>query len=217
MPRASDFPLLLPAIREDLRDYRIPGSHLHGPLARGVARLPSGREVPAPDDGDAGIPGIPSGPSVRLWPFAIAETTPNAAVVVSPALVGPALIDFARLMTNNDTGIPRPVISIRYSENPPLQGSNQLIAAGALGTDIITGPVVLDEPGGQYQAADLILRNTFGEAAATPQHYDLRYPIYLSRFFINIALGTQGAGNQFLAGYLRIIEGLTRADLRSFL
>lgn len=217
MPRASDFPLLLPAIREDLRDYRIPGWHLHGPLARGVARLPSGRQVTTPDDGGT-IPGFGDAPSVMLWPFSGVNATPNAPTVVSPRITGPAILDVIHASFQHGNVGPLPWVAVGYNTT----GLGQAVEGAGAFADVArtlfttqssaTNPPVADSfqiEAGIPKLASTLERTNF--------NYPIGAPIDEAFFHLVIRVHRAGAGTVSFMGYARIVHNLTREQFRNFL
>lgn len=217
MPRASDFPLLLPAIREDLRDYRIPGSHLHGPLARGVARLPSGREVTAPGDGDA----LGGAPAVMLWPWGIFANGVNTSVAVSPPITGLAVVDFLHVVRDNLNNVtPHPTIHVGYNTGGGGQGVDalgQVPAFATIATTLFTTPSRVESiPGDNFKSIMGLPKHDI-MLIQQPWTYPLGVPIDEQRFFLVVGMEHSGAGGHKSMGYVRIVHNLTREQFRNFL
>lgn len=215
MPRADEFPLLLPQIREDLRDYPIPGHHLHRPLALGTLRLPSGRLVTQPSSIPPGTPGLITAPSARVWPFtAKTNTLATRSTVVSPPFIGPALLtdislDYSRLSTIAGG------ISFFYSNDGSGQlndGNPQTLPAGT--------PILMrhsfHEPIAQYideveEHLNPQLNNT---VVNTIYHYPINFLVPLiGTFFLKVSVRAGGTEHVRVTGLLRILEGVDPADL----
>ncbi len=215
MPRADEFPSLLPHVREDLRDYRVPGSHFHRPLALGAFRLPSGRLVPQPSAIPGGTPGLLTAPAARLWPFtAKAQAATTRSTVVSPAFIGPALLTTVMLdYQKNSTAVGG--ISFFYS---PENGGT--LDSGAV-TTLPTGTPILLPHSFHEAAANYLdevdehlnpqVNDTAGRTIYT---YDLGFLVpIIGPFFLKVSVRAGAVENVRVAGLLRVLEGVDPADL----
>lgn len=165
------------------------------------------------EDGPAEI----APPRVTLWPFAMLETAGGATLVVSPPLTGPAVVDFLDLTFNADNTAPRPSFGLRWSITPPTPGTNLALDARTLGTELFESASVEVEGGGsEFQDPRGLAKFTLDGPNARV-HYVLKKLIREPRFFLNLAMGTQGVGTHRAAGYARILEAIDETELARFL
>jgi hypothetical protein len=214
VPRTDEYPLLLPQVREDLRDYRIPGAHLHGPLALGLTRLPSGRLIATPGLIPPGAPGLGATLGVKLWPFtAKAQAGTTRSTVVSPPFTGPAMLSYVSLDYQKNSTIGGG-ISFFYSP----EGTGQL-DSGAVGTLPTGTPIFL--PHSFHEATSFYidevrehLNPQMNDAAGrTIYVYPLGFLIAApGPFFIKVSVRCGAVENVRVTGLLRLIEGVDPAD-----
>ncbi len=203
-------PELLDALRADVTDYGNNRVWLPPPRAKKKRVLAAGET-----EATVAAEEAPTLPIVRLWPFAMLETFGNAALVVSPQILGPALVDFLDLTFDADNTAPRPSFGLRYSVVAPTPGNNLVLDGTTLGTSLFeTASAQIEGGGAEFQDAQHLAKFTLDGVNARVR-YTLRKIVDEARFFLNLAMGTQGAGTHRAAGYVRVVEGLTIAELRA--
>lgn len=157
-------------------------------------------------------------PRVRLWPFLLREQTNNErGTLVSPTLVGPAILDVMVVHTNYGGGSPHPNVQLYYATAPGQQASNQASTLVISGNPIFQGFTIQDDQGvaaGTGGGPVLLLAGTSQMAHA---QWPLRFPITDASFVLKLSISSQAVGSGFFSGYIRILEGLTQEQLANFL
>ncbi len=205
---------LFPALRADVTDYGRPGVHLGPPRARkkGSALAPAG-EPEAP----TGPPIPPAVPIVRLWSFAVQQTSPGDAIASSPLFNGPALVHTLAIQYDDDNTTPRPTITLWYGESQPANAAPDPSSVVQLGTPLFETPALVNVTANSWQTPVQHLPKWHGAAGSDPTIYELRYPIRLPRFQVSVRMGTQTAGSHVISGYLRILEAESYEALALYL
>jgi hypothetical protein len=159
----------------------------------------------------------PALPNVKLWPFAMEQTSPGDRNATSPFLSGPAVIDSLFLQWDDDNTTPRPTITVNYGPALLSSGLNPGLPTAAFGTQMFTDGVITTATANTYQGTVMHLPKWAGVAGTVRLQYDLRYPINLERFQIMVRMGTQTAGPHVVVGYARILENVPPEILLNFL
>lgn len=178
--------------------------------------FPRARVRPALQATQAGAAAVVT-PSVKLWPFAVQETTPGDRICTSGFFKGPAVVDSIFLIHTDDSNAPDPTITMWYGPTGLPTGNQAVANLSDLGTPFFTEGVVTQEVGGTFQTP-LQHIPAFSFSGGTRHGVlPIRFPIYLQQFQITLRLGTQGVGSHAMAGYVRVVEGIALGDIPNFL